>query len=78
VAAQRHVACSDPDVNPKRRRTGDLDAQAAQDAELKAQDVPPRRPEAPWPQVAPRSDPADVTGTDPDCVQAPPPKESSA
>ena len=70
------MACSDPDVSPKQQpRTRDLDGQAAQQAELRAQDVPPRRPEALWPQVAPQSDPADVPGTDPDGVQAPPPKE---
>jgi hypothetical protein len=45
-----------------------LDADAALTDEFEAEDSPPRRPEALWPQVAPRSDPSDVPGTDPDRV----------
>jgi hypothetical protein len=50
----------------------DLDGQAALNEEQQAEDAPPRRPEALWPQVAPRSDPADVPGTDPDRVDQQP------
>ena len=49
-----------------------LDAETALDDEFAAEDTPPRRPEALWPQVAPRSDPADIPGTDPDQVDQQP------
>jgi hypothetical protein len=49
-------------------QSDDLDGRAALTKEQQAEDTPPRRPEALWPQVAPRSDPADVPGTDPDRV----------
>ena len=53
-------------------RSGDLDAQTALQKEFRAEDFPPRRAEALWPQVAPQSDPADVPGTDPDKVDQEP------
>jgi hypothetical protein len=48
--------------------TTDLDGQAALTTEQHAEDAPPRRREALWPEVAPHSDPADIPGTDPDHV----------
>jgi hypothetical protein len=50
----------------------DLDGQTALKQEQQAEDTPPRRPEALWPQVAPRSEPGDVPGTDPDGVDQQP------
>jgi hypothetical protein len=48
--------------------SSEIDGQAALRTEQQAEDAPPRRPEALWPEVAPHSDPADVPGTDPDHV----------
>jgi hypothetical protein len=50
----------------------DLDAQTALEAEQHAEDAPPRRRDALWPEVAPHSDPADIPGTDPDRVDQQP------
>ena len=49
-----------------------MDGEAALRNEFEAEDTPPRRPEALWPEVAPRSDPKDVPGTDPDRVDQQP------
>jgi hypothetical protein len=54
--------------NVARTEETNLDADVALQQELETEDTPPRRPEALWPEVAPRSDPADVPGTDPDRV----------
>jgi hypothetical protein len=54
-----------------------LDGQKALRTEQAAEDQPPRRPEALWPQVAQRSDPRDVPGTDPDQVDQPEPGKTA-
>ncbi len=57
----------EPTSNPS--PTGEQDAAEAHRRELAAQDVPPRRRQALWPERALVSEPGDVPGTDPDGVE---------